>query len=128
MQERWNKSMVLIDANVILRYLLCDHEEMAKKARQVIIGGAYTTTEVLAEVVYVLYGVYHAERDTIRAWLTDFIDEIMMDNKPAILFALRVFAETKLDFVDCVLIGYHRFLGTQIYTFDQKLNRMLIAE
>lgn len=128
MQERWYKSMVLIDANVILRYLLCDHEEMAKKARQVIMGGAYTTTEVLAEVVYVLAGVYHAERDTIRAWLTDFMDEIMMDNKSAILVALHVYAETRLDFVDCVLIGYHRVFGKQIYTFDKKLNRMLTAE
>jgi len=45
--------MRLIDANVILRYLLNDHEEMSQKAKTVIMGGACTTVEVLAEVVYV---------------------------------------------------------------------------
>lgn len=128
MQRRWSISMLLVDANVILRYLLCDNEEMARQARDVIAGGAYTTVEVLAEVVYVLSGVYHAERAEIQQWLTCFLDEIVLDNKQAILYALRVFAETRLDFVDCVLIGYNRILGEQIYTFDKKLNRMLSIE
>lgn len=39
----------LIDANVILRYLLGDHPEYSEKARKVIAEGAYTLPEVLAE-------------------------------------------------------------------------------
>ncbi len=120
--------MLLIDANVILRYLLGDHEEMSQKAKNAIMSGAYTTVEVLAEVVYVLMGVYHAEREEVKEWLSCFLDEISLENKQAILYALRVFAETKLDFVDCVLIGYNRILGEKVYTFDKKLNRMLASE
>ena len=49
---------ILIDANVILRYLLNDVEEMAKKSAEIINAGAFTLPEVIAEVVYVLKSVY----------------------------------------------------------------------
>ena len=41
----------IIDANVILRYILDDNEEMAEKAAHVIQSGARTLPEVIAEVV-----------------------------------------------------------------------------
>ena len=41
--------MTLIDTNVILRFLLNDVPE---QARAVIAAGAFTTMEVIAEVVY----------------------------------------------------------------------------
>ena len=47
----------LVDANVVLRYMLCDDETMSGKAEQAIRDGAYLLPEVLAEVVYVLFGV-----------------------------------------------------------------------
>lgn len=56
----WSKNMKLVDANVILRYLLNDHQEMSQQAKAVIDSGAYTKPEIIAEVVYVLKGVYHA--------------------------------------------------------------------
>lgn len=37
----------LIDANVVLRYLLGDHPQMSEKARQVIEEGAFTLPEVM---------------------------------------------------------------------------------
>ncbi len=44
----------IIDANVILRYLLRDNEEMYLKATEIINKGACTLYEIIAEVVYVL--------------------------------------------------------------------------
>ena len=44
----------IIDANVILRYLLDDDKYMADMAEKIIMNGAKTLPEVLAEVVYVL--------------------------------------------------------------------------
>ena len=38
----------LIDANVILRYLLRDHPQMSETAKEIIETGAYTVPEVLA--------------------------------------------------------------------------------
>ena len=120
--------MQLIDANVILRYLLNDHEEMSQKAKQAVIEGACTTVEVIAEVVYVLAGVYKAERDEVQEWLTCFLSEIALEKKQAILYALKVYRETNLDFVDCVLIGYNRIEGQRVFSFDKKLNRLLEDE
>lgn len=120
--------MPLIDANVILRYLLNDNEEMSQKAKSIILSGAYTTVEVIAEVVYVLIGVYKAERDEVREWLSCLLDEVALENKQSILYALRVYSETSLDFVDCVLIGYNRIQGQKVFSFDKKLNRLLDQE
>ena len=46
--------MPILDANVILRYLLRDIPDMAEEARAAVMAGASTTAEVLAEVVYAL--------------------------------------------------------------------------
>lgn len=46
--------MVMLDANMILRYLLDDNKEMADKAAEYIdSGNAIVTIEVIAEVIYV---------------------------------------------------------------------------
>ena len=57
--------MNLIDANVIIRYLLRDIEDQYLRASQAIDLGCCTTTEVLAEVVYVLMKVYKSLRPSI---------------------------------------------------------------
>ena len=59
---KWQKNMCLIDANVILRYLLDDNQLMAQQAKKVVENGAYTKPEIIAEVVYVLKGVYKVGR------------------------------------------------------------------
>lgn len=46
--------MRMLDANIILRYLLNDNEKMADEAEKIIREErAWVTTEVMAEVVYV---------------------------------------------------------------------------
>ena len=65
----------LIDANVILGYLLGDHPQMSEEARQIIQKGAFTLPEVIAEVVYVLTGIYKIERNEIGRTLINFFDE-----------------------------------------------------
>lgn len=119
--------MRILDANVILRYLLNDIPDQAEEARKAVMEGAATTTEVLAEVVYVLAGVYAADRETIAAALEGFLQEIEMAHKSALVFALRLYGASSLDFVDCVLAGYHRAENHEIMTFDKKLKRFLAS-
>ena len=68
--------MPIIDANIILRYLLGDHPEMSVKAKEIVLSGAQTTAEVLAEVVYVLKGVYQVERSDIAETVGSFLREV----------------------------------------------------
>ena len=115
----------LIDANVILRYLLNDVEEMAAESARIIQKGAFTIPEVLAEVVYVLMKVYHVERQEISETLTVFLDSVEINRKDIMIQALKIFSETNLDFVDCILIAYNKIDSTEIFSFDRKLNKRL---
>ena len=55
--------MIILDANAVLRYLLNDNAEMASEVEEVIkSGSAYVTIEIIAEVTYVLKGVYSVSR------------------------------------------------------------------
>lgn len=121
--------MVILDTNMILRYLLNDNPEMAEYAQNAIQkGNTKVTIEVIAEVVYVLSGVYSVERPDIRNALSAFLEEVKATEKQVILCALDVYADHKLDFVDCVLYAYHHIHACDILTFDKKLNRLLNTE
>lgn len=115
----------LIDANVILRYLLRDVEEMAEASARVIQSGAFTLPEVLAEVVYVLKSVYHIERREISKALLFFMDAVEIERREVMVKALEIFAATNLDFVDCILAACHEVDSAEVFTFDKKLNRLL---
>ena len=126
MKGRWQKNMKSnIDANVILRYILDDNEEMAEKAAYVIQSGARTLPEVIAEVVYVLAKVYQADRNDISSYIRDILDEVELVRRDVMLLAIKIFSETQLDFVDCILIAYHRIDDVAVFSFDKKLNRWL---
>ena len=120
--------MPILDANVILRYLLRDLPDKAEEARDAIMAGAATTAEVLAEVVYVLGGVYKADRTTIATALEAFIQEVEVPHKAALRYAFQLYGLKKLDFVDCVLAGYHHAEGMNIMTFDMKLQKTLLND
>ncbi len=117
--------MPVVDANVILRYLLNDHPDLSPAAREIIEAGAQTTPEVLAEVVYVLKGLYKVDRGSISAALEAFLQDAEIAQKSAVQYACRLYAERNLDFVDCLLAGYHHMNGTAIATFDKDLDKAI---
>ena len=114
--------MTRIDTNYIIRYLLDDNEEMATIAEEVIMyKNIYISNEVLAEVVYVLSGVYGYIRAEISSVLLELMsfDNIETNDKPIVLKALEIYANKKLDFVDCLLCAYSTI--DEILSFDKKL-------
>jgi len=111
----------LIDANVIIRFLLNDIPEQADIASKVIYGGAYTNEVILAEVVYVLVGVYKIERKQVSSLLLSLLEFIHVENLEVMTNSLKLFAEYKLDFVDCLIISYHNILKVDVFSFDKKL-------
>jgi len=67
--------MRIVDANVILRYILGDHAELSARSRIVIDENTIVVPiEVLSEVVYVLSSVYKVERQDICTELCRFIE------------------------------------------------------
>ena len=120
--------MILIDANVILRFLMGDNAEMLTVAKEAIESGeAFTIPSVLAEVVYVLHGHYGVERSIIRDTLQHLLDQVHIEYLDVMRGALDYYADRNIDFVDAILICRSRILGETVLSFDKKLN-MLIAE
>jgi len=118
--------MKRIDANVILRYLLNDHAEMSAQAEQIIGEGADTLPEVLAEVVYVLRGVYHASREDIAGALLHILAVVSVEHDAVMVRAVQIFAHSSLDFVDCILIAYHEIDHVDVFSFDKKLMKRIV--
>ena len=120
------EAMILLDANIILRYLKEDDVEMADKAEEYIRrGDAFVTTEVIEEVIYVFQKVYSIERDKISYQLTNLANFINVSEPEVIIFALDIYGKTNLDFVDCVLFAYHKLFGFEIATFDKQLIKLM---
>lgn len=120
--------MNIVDANLILRYLLQDAVQFIEKARDKIENHhIFIPNEVIAEVVYVLEKVYKVERvnifDALQKLLT--YSNITTHDRSILVEALKVYSEIKIDFVDSLLFAYSKIGGHTVFTFDKKLNQML---
>ena len=122
--------MKILDTNAILRFLLRDDVERATSVRDAMEQETcFVPVEVLAEVVYVLSKTYKVERLLIQQKLSGFIrdENVQMLSQIVVETALHYFGDTKLDFVDCLLIGYALIDGHQVFTFDKELQKHLPA-
>ena len=117
--------MVLIDANVVLRFLLKDNPNQANQAAAIIHNGAAVTVDIVTEVVYVLNGLNQIPRDKIRDAFSVLLQELHADEKEMILFALELFAQKKLDFADCMLAARACVQGVEVFSFDKKLMKTI---
>lgn len=120
--------MNIVDANVILRYLLQDAIQFLDQARDKIENqNIFIPNEVIAEVVYVLEKVYKVERLQISDNLKNLLNygNIRTNDKHILIEALKAYSEIKIDFVDALLFAYSKIGGHTIFTFDKKLNQLL---
>jgi predicted nucleic-acid-binding protein len=115
--------MIVLDTNYILRYLLDDNHEMFLEAKDVIESNAcLILNEVVAEVIYVLLGVYKVSKQNISESLYSFMEMenvSMLESKEILFSALKLFESKNLDFVDCYLCALKN--KYEIKSFDKKL-------
>ena len=118
--------MIRIDTNYIIRYLVNDNIKMADIAEEILTTKkVFIANEILAEVVYVLQGVYEIAKEDISNQLLELIsfENIFVSNYEIINKALIIFKTKNLDFVDCLLCAYAN--QDEIVTFDKKLNKCI---
>lgn len=120
--------MSVVDANIILRYLLDDHADLSPKAAEILEQQTVTLPmEVACEVVYVLQKVYTVDRAEIRQQLENLLAEnlIAMEKSAVFLKALECYCTRTFDFVDCLLWAYHTVEQQTVFTFDKKLHKFI---
>jgi len=116
--------MIIIDANAILRYILCDNEDMANHVEELLEHNVVCIKhEVLAEVVYVLTRVYSLPRVEVQSVVMQFLelDNVVTDERAVVARAMESFCADGLDFVDSMLYAYCVIKNAEIFTFDKKL-------
>ena len=130
---RWLRNIVdgyILDANYICRYLLADIYEQYLDAKDLIENHRCSIKfEILEEVVYVLEKLYAIPREEIRSSILAIIEKsnIRTTDSKIVKLALSAFSEKpRLDFVDCLLVGYYKS-GYRVATFDKKLLKRISA-
>ena len=121
--------MPKIDANIVLRYLMNDHAERSLKAKEIIDQNIVEVPiEILCEVVFVLKGHYGIDRQNISSKLKYFFDQTQctLPHQDAVLRGLEYYGQKSLDFVDCILAGYADVEKDEIFTFDDKLQKLIL--
>ncbi|WP_028841977.1 PIN domain-containing protein [Thermodesulfovibrio yellowstonii] len=123
MQKVW------IDANVILRFLLEDHQELFQKAQEIMLKAEQGKLKLLvapitiAEVVWTLESFYEKPKEQIADILSAFIcpDGIEAEENDVILSALESYKENNVDFIDAYLAHHMVKSGNnKIFTFNKK--------
>ncbi|MEQ8187753.1 MAG: PIN domain-containing protein [Candidatus Eremiobacterota bacterium] len=120
--------MQIVDANIILRYLLEDIEELANKASDILENNElFIPNEIIAEVVYVLEKVYKVNRKDIQKSLIEFLnyENIHTQDSDLLKEALEIYSKRQLDFVDTLLLSYNKIKKYTVFTFDKKLMKLL---
>lgn len=120
--------MRIIDANIILRYLLKDNLILHKRAVEIIDNQhLFLPNEIAAEIVYVLEKVYHIPKKEICNVLTLLFkkDNFEFIDKQIVLTSLKYYHKYNLDYADTLLISYKKVQKADVLTFDKKLNKII---
>jgi predicted nucleic-acid-binding protein len=121
----------LIDANIILRYLLKDDETLFEKASSLLekvkVGedSVIISESVLAESVYVLQKVYKIEREVIAEKLRELFayKGIANSDRKDLIDSIILFGQTRLSIVDSIVCTKSINQGLSLITFDDDLKR-----
>lgn len=121
----------LVDTNLIVRYLVQDHEKHAKAAGKLFEAcdrgeiEIVVLSAVLAECVFVLESFYEQRRADIAAALSTLISSpgVQISETTTHLDALDRYRKTKVHFVDCLIAAAAKAEDLPVATFDEDFRR-----
>jgi predicted nucleic acid-binding protein len=121
----------LIDTNLIVRYLVQEHEKHARAAEKLFDAcdrGELVIAVlpvVLAECVFVLDSFYARPRADISSALATLISSpgVEISDTAVHLDALKRYGQTKIHFVDCLIAATAAAQNTPVATFDHDFRK-----
>lgn len=126
------KNIFVIDANVILRYLLDDHPNLSKLAMEFMTRvktgeqEGFIPEGVLVECVYVLLKLYRVPRTEIAGSLEGILNYKGVVNQDLAVLrkALGLFAERNVDIVDAIVHALAEERGWSCFSFDKDMDKL----
>ncbi|MBI2334198.1 PIN domain-containing protein [Candidatus Daviesbacteria bacterium] len=121
--------MKLLDANVILRFLLKDHPEQSPAAKKILENRdemLLMTDVVLAEVIWVLNSLYQLTREEIADKIYQLLNlNSIYSNKELLIRALYFYRNFNISYIDAYLAAYGEQNELEgIYSFDKGLDKI----
>lgn len=126
--------MILLDANVLLRFITKQPPVQAEAARSILRRGQTGEFELrvlpltLAEVYYVLRRVYTFESADAKHVLLSLVTSraFELEHEAAVLVALETLGPG-IDFEDAYLAARARLADGQVASFDRDFDRLGVA-
>lgn len=126
------KSTIIIDANILLRYVRNDHPVQSLKAKNIFekahknILNIYLDEIILAETIWVLSSYYKTSKALIVATLREqlYFDWVINPRKKLMLKALELYGKTNVSYIDCWLVVLSNGKKVPLETFDVKLKNI----
>ena len=120
--------MRAVDTTVLVRLLVQDNEAQVAAAERFSGSGAWVSTVVLAETIWVLESVYELDAMAVATAVGMLLghEKVSLEASDAVAEAVRVFREKPgLGFSDCLVLHLAKRAGhTPLGTFDTKLGRL----
>ena len=123
--------MIAVDTNILVRFLVNDDPEQARKAKDLVHqlddveARAYVSDIVLCEIVWVLGSCYGFDRVQIALALKKLVGarQLRFDANDQILRAISAYESSKGDFADYLIREHATAAGCDsIVTFDKSLH------
>lgn len=123
--------MIALDTNVLVRFLVGDDPEQARKAKALVTkldedeARAFVSDIVLCELVWVLASCYRLGRAQIVIALRKLVAarQLQFDSTDNILRAISAYEKSKGDFADYLIREHAMAAGREtVVTFDKALH------
>ncbi|RMF66666.1 MAG: type II toxin-antitoxin system VapC family toxin [Calditrichaeota bacterium] len=123
------KNLVVLDTNVIIRFLIGDNEELYEKSVRIFSEiendrvKAVVLESVIAETVFVLEKVYRVERNLIAELLIKILDLKGVRNGSRQIYrrALETYQAKNIDIVDCLICAHSVVGEMEVVSFDKDI-------
>jgi predicted nucleic-acid-binding protein len=123
--------VTLIDTNIIIRFLIGDHEQHLQESIKIFhaieIGDLQVEIldVVLMEALFVLTKFYKLPKSEVVADLKSILamEGIINTDKLILFEALSLFADKNIDFVDALICSKTKLQGYNALSFDKDVNK-----
>ena len=125
------RTIISLDTNVLLRYILLDDEDQSPIADDLIDNlsqerQAYLGREVILELAWVLSTRYKFDRSQIARVISNLVHaaEFIVEDSSSIDDAISQYEASTYDLADLLILATaKRFAALPLYTFDRQLSQ-----
>ncbi|HUD45023.1 MAG TPA: PIN domain-containing protein [Patescibacteria group bacterium] len=123
---------IIVDTNVILRFLLNDIPEQKEACEQLFNKAKhneiklYVSQAIVFEIDFVLRKYYLYEKSVVIESLRPLIATkyINVESRDIFISALSLYKKNNVSFVDCFLLTKANLENAELFTFDKKLAKL----